>query len=96
MERNIRSYEDDVAYISNCLMKILEWTDISVAHLARVISLTAGLLMWMTSLYPMKRNKFELFIYTHQLYVIFTVFFLLCMLGISFSVYLLEEYFFSF
>jgi len=62
MERNIRSYEDDAAYISNCLIEILEWVDISVAHLVGVISLTACLLMWMTSLYPMRRNKFELFI----------------------------------
>ena len=75
MERNIRSYEDDAAYISNCLIQILEWADIGVAHLAGVISLIAGLLMWMTSLYPVRRNKFELFIYTHQLYVIFIVFF---------------------
>ncbi|KAM3714978.1 hypothetical protein ACJW31_01G373300 [Castanea mollissima] len=57
------------------LKLILEWADAGVAHLAGVISLTAGLLMWMTSLYPVRRNKFELFIYTHQLYVIFIVFF---------------------
>ncbi|KAM3762841.1 hypothetical protein ACB098_01G375900 [Castanea mollissima] len=53
------------------LKLILEWADAGVAHLAGVISLTAGLLMWMTSLYPVRRNKFELFIYTHQLYIAF-------------------------
>ncbi|KAK7843358.1 ferric reduction oxidase 6 [Quercus suber] len=57
------------------LKEILEWADTGVAHLAGVISLIAGLLMWMTSLYPVRRNKFELFIYTHQLYVIFIFFF---------------------
>ena len=32
---------------------------------------------WMTSLYPVRSNKFELFIYSHQLYIIFIVFFAL-------------------
>ena len=31
----------------------------------------------MTSLYPVRSNKFELFIYSHQLYVIFIFFFVL-------------------
>ena len=31
----------------------------------------------MTSLYPVRNNKFKLFIYSHQLYVIFIVFFAL-------------------
>ena len=31
----------------------------------------------MTSLYPVRSNKFELFIYSHQLYIIFIVFFAL-------------------
>ncbi|KAK7843345.1 ferric reduction oxidase 7, chloroplastic [Quercus suber] len=56
------------------LQEILEWKDIGVANLAGVISLAAGLLMWMTSLHPVRKQKFELFFYTHQLYVIFVVF----------------------
>jgi hypothetical protein len=39
-----------------------------------VISLLAGLLMWMTSLHQVRKQNFELFFYTHQLYVIFVVF----------------------
>ncbi|KAM4134008.1 hypothetical protein ACJW30_01G375600 [Castanea mollissima] len=35
------------------LQEILEWEDIGVANLAGVISLAAGLLMWMTSLHPL-------------------------------------------
>ena len=74
MERNIRSYEDDAAYISNCLMQMFQWVELGVSHFPGVISLAAGLLMWMTSLHPVRKKKFELFFYAHQLYVIFIVF----------------------
>lgn len=53
---------------------MLEWKDIGVANLPGVISLLAGLLMWVTSLHPVRKKQFELFFYTHQLYVIFVVF----------------------
>ncbi|KAJ6803935.1 ferric reduction oxidase 7, chloroplastic-like isoform X1 [Iris pallida] len=58
----------------NLLNKMLEWKDIGVANLPGVISLAAGLLMWVTSLHYVRKNYFELFFYTHQLYVIFAVF----------------------
>ena len=45
-----------------------------MANLAGVISLAAGLLMWVTSLHPVRKRFFELFFYTHQLYVVFIVF----------------------
>ncbi|XP_073014051.1 ferric reduction oxidase 7, chloroplastic [Typha latifolia] len=54
--------------------EMLDWKDIGVANLPGVISLIAGLLMWVTSLHPVRKNYFELFFYTHQLYVIFVVF----------------------
>ncbi|CAL9126214.1 unnamed protein product, partial [Musa textilis] len=56
------------------LHEIMEWKDIGIANLPGVISLAAGLLMWVTSLHPVRKNYFELFFYTHQLYVIFVVF----------------------
>lgn len=55
--------------------QILEWRDIGVANLAGVISLAAGILMWVTSLPGVRKWNFELFFYTHQLYVVFVVFF---------------------
>ncbi|KAJ3675343.1 hypothetical protein LUZ60_004385 [Juncus effusus] len=54
--------------------KLVEWKEIGVANLPGVISLLAGLLMWVTSLHPVRKNRFELFFYTHQLYIIFVVF----------------------
>ncbi|GLU06082.1 hypothetical protein SLE2022_231450 [Rubroshorea leprosula] len=56
------------------LAELLEWKNIGVANLAGVISLLAGLLMWFTSFHPVRRNYFELFFYTHQLYIVFVVF----------------------
>ena len=60
--------------IFNCFMQIWTWYEVGVADLAGVISLLAGLLMRVTSLYPVRKHKFEFFFYTHQLYVIFVVF----------------------
>ncbi|OAY64928.1 Ferric reduction oxidase 7, chloroplastic [Ananas comosus] len=54
--------------------EMLDWKDIGVANFPGVISLSAGLLMWVTSLQPVRKQFFELFFYTHQLYVIFVVF----------------------
>ncbi|KAM5574161.1 hypothetical protein ABKV19_013583 [Rosa sericea] len=56
------------------LQEILSWNDIANAILPGVISLLAGLLMWVTSMPPVRKLNFELFFYTHQLYVIFFVF----------------------
>ncbi|KAL9229359.1 hypothetical protein vseg_004835 [Gypsophila vaccaria] len=59
------------------IKEILEWKDIGVANLAGVISLLAGLLMWVTSLPGVRTWSFELFFYTHQLYIVFVIFFAL-------------------
>ncbi|KAL8527580.1 hypothetical protein ACS0TY_005438 [Phlomoides rotata] len=54
--------------------QLMRWKNIGVANLPGVISLVAGLLMWVTSLPGVRRLNFELFFYTHQLYVVFVVF----------------------
>ncbi|KAM7481923.1 hypothetical protein LguiB_006506 [Lonicera macranthoides] len=56
------------------LHELLAWKNIGIANLPGVISLVAGLFMWVTSLPPVRRINFELFFYTHQLYVVFVVF----------------------
>ncbi|CAK9322007.1 unnamed protein product [Citrullus colocynthis] len=57
-----------------CLQKMMEWKDIGVANLPGVVSFLAGLLMWITSLPKVRTKNFELFFYTHQLYIIFVLF----------------------
>lgn len=54
--------------------ELIQWKDIGIANLPGVISLIAGLLMWVTSFSPVRKWNFELFFYTHQLYVVFVVF----------------------
>ncbi|KAK9928617.1 hypothetical protein M0R45_025742 [Rubus argutus] len=56
------------------LDELLEWATTGFANLPGVIGLIAGLLMWITALPPVRRLNFEVFLYTHQLYVIFIVF----------------------
>ncbi|GMH23859.1 hypothetical protein Nepgr_025702 [Nepenthes gracilis] len=56
------------------VQEILEWKDKGIANLAGVISLLAGLLMWVTSVSLVRKKHFELFFYTHQLYVVFVAF----------------------
>ncbi|CAM8937618.1 unnamed protein product [Rhodiola kirilowii] len=72
-----------IAYVAawamqgHLIKELLEWKDIGVANLAWVISLIAGLLMWFTSFGLVRKQYFELFFYTHQLYIIFIVFLVL-------------------
>lgn len=54
--------------------ELRQWKNEGIANLPGVISLLAGLLMWVTSLPGVRRWNFELFFYTHQLYVVFVVF----------------------
>ncbi|KAL4564315.1 hypothetical protein LXL04_028375 [Taraxacum kok-saghyz] len=56
------------------LTHVIDWKNNKIANLPGVISLSAGLLMWVTSLPQIRRLKFELFFYTHHLYVVFVVF----------------------
>uniref|UniRef100_A0A1J3IPT1 ferric-chelate reductase (NADH) n=1 Tax=Noccaea caerulescens TaxID=107243 RepID=A0A1J3IPT1_NOCCA len=53
---------------------LFQWRTKGIAVLPGVISLVAGLLMWVTSLHYMRTHYFELFFYTHQLYIVFVVF----------------------
>ncbi|KAL3538421.1 hypothetical protein ACH5RR_001787 [Cinchona calisaya] len=59
------------------LHELKDWKNLGIANLPGVISLSAGLVMWATSLPGVRRINFELFFYTHQLYVVFIVFFAL-------------------
>ncbi|PIN22246.1 Ferric reductase, NADH/NADPH oxidase [Handroanthus impetiginosus] len=54
--------------------ELMDWRNFGIANRPGVISLVAGLLMWVTSLPGVRRLNFELFFYTHQLYVVFVVF----------------------
>ncbi|KAG6652344.1 hypothetical protein CIPAW_05G000100 [Carya illinoinensis] len=54
--------------------QIIEWKSDGGANLAGVICYVFGLLIWVTTLPPVRKRYFELFFYTHQLYVLFVIF----------------------
>ncbi|KAF5204538.1 Ferric reduction oxidase [Thalictrum thalictroides] len=71
---------------TNQLSETLEWDKIWISNVAGELSLLFGLGMWVTSFARIRRRMFELFFYTHNLYTLFFIFFVLhC--GISFSFY---------
>lgn len=57
-----------------CFLQLLEWAPHEIANLPGVIALLAGIAMWVTSFGWVRQKYFELFFYTHQLYIVFVVF----------------------
>lgn len=56
-------------------MQILKWDKVGISNLAGEISLVGGLVMWVMTVPCIRRKAFELFLYTHYLYIVFVVFF---------------------
>lgn len=54
---------------------MLKWEKIGISNVAGEVALLAGLTMWATSFPRIRRKIFELFFYTHHLYIVFVVFF---------------------
>lgn len=53
-----------------------KWQNTGRIYIAGEITLITGLVIWITSLPQIRRRKFEIFYYTHHLYIVFFVFFL--------------------
>ncbi|KAJ0106605.1 hypothetical protein Patl1_18122 [Pistacia atlantica] len=60
----------------NIQNEMWKWQRTGRIYLAGETALVTGLVMWITSLPQIRRKKFELFYYTHHLYIIFLIFFL--------------------
>ncbi|KAF8399776.1 hypothetical protein HHK36_015646 [Tetracentron sinense] len=56
--------------------EIWQWQKTGRVYLAGEIALVTGLIIWVTSLPQIRRKWFEIFYYTHHLYMVFLVFFL--------------------
>ncbi|GAA0143720.1 hypothetical protein Leryth_007994 [Lithospermum erythrorhizon] len=61
----------------NNISEMLKWNKVGVSNLAGVITLICGLVMGATSCNKIRRKFFELFFYTHHLYIIFVVMYVL-------------------
>nr|XP_023900422.1 ferric reduction oxidase 8, mitochondrial [Quercus suber]POE50795.1 ferric reduction oxidase 8, mitochondrial [Quercus suber] len=56
--------------------EIWKWQKTGRIYLAGEIGLVTGLVIWITALPQIRRKNFEIFYYTHHLYVVFLLFFL--------------------
>nr|CAD1844603.1 unnamed protein product [Ananas comosus var. bracteatus] len=63
--------------------EMLKWDKTGVANVAGEIALLSGLALWATTIPRIRRKMFEVFFYTHHLYILF-LFFYLMHVGISF------------
>ncbi|XAR63033.1 Ferric-chelate reductase (NADH) [Bertholletia excelsa] len=70
--------------VTNRPSEMLKWNPIEVSNVAGEISLLSGLLLWATTHPRIRQKAFELFFYTHYLYVLFMVFYVYH-LGISYT-----------
>ncbi|KAL3755726.1 hypothetical protein ACJRO7_002733 [Eucalyptus globulus] len=59
------------------ILEMIKWDKVGVSNVAGEISLLAGVVMWATAFQRIRRKIFELFFYTHYLYIIFVLFFVL-------------------
>src|ERR1044072_4163161 len=71
---------------------MLKWSKVGISMVAGEISLVAGLLMWVTTIPRIRRKAFEVFIYTHYLYIIFMIFFIFHV-GISYASIMLPGFY---
>ncbi|ESQ36789.1 hypothetical protein EUTSA_v10006972mg [Eutrema salsugineum] len=68
----------------NQVSQMLEWDRTGISNLAGEIALVAGILMWATTFPAIRKRFFEVFFYTHYLYIVFMLFFVFHV-GISYS-----------
>ncbi|KAL8495175.1 hypothetical protein ACS0TY_019370 [Phlomoides rotata] len=78
--------------VTNDLSEMLKWQKIGVSNLSGELSLLAGLILWITTFPRIRRRMFEVFFYTHHLYILFLFFFVLHV-GISYCSIMLPGFF---
>lgn len=72
-------------YFNYLFLQVVEWKSDGGANLAGIICYGFFVLIWVTTLPPVRKRYFELFFYTHQLYVFFVIFLALHIGGVNFS-----------
>ncbi|WCJ22750.1 ferric reduction oxidase 2 [Euphorbia peplus] len=82
-------------FITNNISEVFKWNKVGVSNVAGELSLLAGLGLWVTTFPQIRKKMFELFFYTHHLYIGFMVFFIFH-LGINFSVIVMLPGFYLF
>ncbi|KAL7002468.1 ferric-chelate reductase (NADH) [Sarracenia purpurea var. burkii] len=65
-------------------IQMVKWAKVGVSNVAGEMSLVAGLVLWVMTFSRLRRKAFELFFYTHHLYILFVIFYVLHV-GISYT-----------
>ncbi|XP_031393556.1 ferric reduction oxidase 2-like isoform X2 [Punica granatum] len=78
--------------ITHQFSEMIQWDFTGVSNVAGELSLLAGLGLWLTTFPAVRRKMFEVFFYTHYLYLLFMFFFILHV-GISYSFIMLPGFF---
>ncbi|KAI4328822.1 hypothetical protein L6164_021148 [Bauhinia variegata] len=71
---------------------MLKWDKIGISNVAGELSLLSGLLLWVATIPGIRRKLFELFFYTHHLYILFVVLFIF-RVGISYACIMLPGFY---
>ncbi|OAY30344.1 ferric reduction oxidase 2-like [Manihot esculenta] len=81
------------------LSQMLKWDKYFISNVAGEIALLSGLIMWLTSLKRIRRKIFELFLYSHHLYILFVVFYVFhvcfsraCIILPGFYLFMIDRY----
>ncbi|XP_016499621.1 ferric reduction oxidase 2 isoform X2 [Nicotiana tabacum] len=85
--------------VSGRLHEMLKWDPHYISNVPGEIGLLVGLILWITTFPAIRRRMFELFFYTHYLYILFMAFFLLhtgmfyaCIMLPGFFLFLIDRY----
>ena len=80
-------------------MQMLEWSSTYVSNVAGEIAIVFAIVIWVTSLNRVRRKMFEVFFYTHHLYILYIIFYVLhvgaaylCMILPGIFLFLIDRY----
>jgi len=78
------------------MKQMLEWKRTGISNVGGEVALVAGLLMWIATIPRIRRKAFELFFYTHYLYILFFIFHVgfayACTMLPAFYLFLVDRY----
>ncbi|KAF3441540.1 hypothetical protein FNV43_RR15454 [Rhamnella rubrinervis] len=85
--------------VTDNISQMIKWDKVGISNVAGEIALLSGLVMWATTIPGIRRKIFELFFYTHHLYIVFVVFFIFhtsisfsCIMLPGFYLFLVDRY----
>ncbi|CAJ2629973.1 unnamed protein product [Trifolium pratense] len=61
--------------ITNQMVEMLEWSKTYVSNVSGEIAILIALAMWITSIPRIRRKMYEVFFYTHHLYILYILFY---------------------